>query len=1279
LLLACCVIGVSETAYSQSAKVDPAVMTEILASLRQLGFMPGAATTSIDRDTELALTLFTKTENPPELAGLKGSYAENTLLFRDALRSVIGQRRAEERETRLFIETPHGEGSPQLAIDLAAKHAVSWDGTAIKSWNLETGRQRWSATTPLLAGDKNANANTLVIAEDGRKAIVGNVAFRVYDNETGKVLRTFWARFDANRQLPTAWAMAVRPGTSELLVGDSMLGGRLSLYDFEAGRFIGELGRESSVSVAVAMSPDGHYAATTSYDFGIRIWDLKARRLVRNISGPRGLRLEHPVFFKDGQTVAASAAYTSTDPGLRNTLFFFNISTGAVSSQPFKTLGSTHAAADGKHLYVGGERADTGYGTYLFDGQGRIEKKISTNATFLISERRAGPADVLFGFDNGQLTATTLDEKKLWDTGAERLGINGFAVGADGTTDTLYGNGADLFKFDVADGSIARIGRFAHPESEVYLAISLFLTGADRIAGGYFASPDPRVQSQGLDAKPDCSAVVKGAPNGEVVVIEPYDHSASAGLIAAWAGGEVVLLDDKDCRERTRFPVEFASSTRAIGIKFISEKLFPAGLKFSGNGRTLFVWRAEAAVQAYDVGTGRRSAVYSAAFDNGALPADLAESFAAARRNGLSPLVHHVVTIPNSKKFLALLSGNYMTTNAYKNNVVLVFEEGNPRWIGAYRMPQFISQSAVDSSGTRMLVEMSPFGVQMIDVLSGRTLAGFGAQPGNIKSLGLSPDGRLAFVLAGDGTLKTYSASSGALLLTTVVASDGAWLSITPEGFFASAGGGERFVRLKRGVDIYDIGQVYQSLYRPDLVREKLTGDPRGILREAAARLDPEKVMASGSRPEVKLLSPQDRAIGSNDQVTADVEITGRSGGIGRVEWRVNGVTIGVDNADLPAAANAAPLRLSRALTLDDGDNDVEVVAYNNANLVASPPARVTVVGQAPASRTPPRLFVLAIGVNDYEDQAIRLKYAVPDAQALADGIGKAGRGLYDSVNVTVLSDADVRRGKLDATFADLARQIRPTDVFVFSIAGHGKTVDGRYYFIPQDIKLAGLPSIVAEGIAQEQWQRWFASVPAKKSVLLFDTCESGTLTGEGRETQALERGAASDRLAQATGRTILTASSGDTVALEGYRGHGLFTYNVLDALDHGDSDGNGTIDVGELAAYVYANVTALSEQVFKQRQVPQMRITSSNYALVKPAHVLPDAAPELAISAQPTHRLAEAADLLVLPAMDARRVRKLDVKTPVTLVKSEGAWTLVAQQGRPLGYVATRDLAPLQ
>ena len=115
-----------------------------------------------------------------------------------------------------------------------------------------------------------------------------------------------------------------------------------------------------------------------------------------------------------------------------------------------------------------------------------------------------------------------------------------------------------------------------------------------------------------------------------------------------------------------------------------------------------------------------------------------------------------------------------------------------------------------------------------------------------------------------------------------------------------------------------------------------------------------------------------------------------------------------------------------------------------------------------------------------------------------------------------------------------------------------------------------------------------------------------------------------------------------------------------------------------ELAAYTYAQVTAISEQLYKQRQEPQIKI-SLNYALVRQAHVLGESAPAVAINGKPTVQLTHTARIQIKPTNGATTVRSLAPRTAVTVLKSEGDWTLIAQDGRPLGYVATRDLVPMQ
>jgi uncharacterized caspase-like protein len=96
--------------------------------------------------------------------------------------------------------------------------------------------------------------------------------------------------------------------------------------------------------------------------------------------------------------------------------------------------------------------------------------------------------------------------------------------------------------------------------------------------------------------------------------------------------------------------------------------------------------------------------------------------------------------------------------------------------------------------------------------------------------------------------------------------------------------------------------------------------------------------------------------------------------------------------------------------------------------------------------------------------------------------------------------------------------------------------------------------------------------------VILLDTCESGALTGgytKSRTAGPMSE-AAVGRLHEATGRPVLTAASPGKAAYENYKGHGVFTYALMEALHLGDTNNNGKIEVTELAAHVEKRVPEL-------------------------------------------------------------------------------------------------------
>lgn len=552
--------------------------------------------------------------------------------------------------------------------------------------------------------------------------------------------------------------------------------------------------------------------------------------------------------------------------------------------------------------------------------------------------------------------------------------------------------------------------------------------------------------------------------------------------------------------------------------------------------------------------------------------------------------------------------------------------------------------------------------------------AQFRALPGDGPRAALL-GGRVGVILDQVGIHRAYDLKTGALLAEFLATPDGEWLMLTPEGFFAASPHGAQLVSVSNGLRAFSVDQVYQALYRPDLVAAKLAGDPDGLVAKAAAELDLARVLGSGPAPITRFKLPTAKS--SEPEFEVEIELQDEGGGIGRVEWRLNGMTVEVQPTRAPVALDEGLPTARARMALDPGENIIEVVAYNAAGLLASPPRQMSVTWDGVASSEPPVLHVLAVGVNDYADGRLQLKYAAADAQAFADAMKKAGAGLFKSVNVVTLLDRDVTEAKLDVAFTEMGKQAKSQDVFLFFLAGHGKTVEGKYYFIPQDFRFEGDDPIRSHGINQDRWQEWAARIKAKKSVMIYDTCESGSLTGTRSVDAAMAQSAAVERLTRAMGRTILSASTDDAPALEGYQGHGVMTWAMLDAMGQADANGNATIEVTELASFLDVKVPEVSFAAFGLRQVPQMSIKGSDFALGSKVSVLEDSAESF--PATLTHVLAGGTKVLDGPAGNPLQEIPAGVFYGVYKIAEKDGFARIAKDGKALGWAPIAALTPLQ
>jgi hypothetical protein len=188
--------------------------------------------------------------------------------------------------------------------------------------------------------------------------------------------------------------------------------------------------------------------------------------------------------------------------------------------------------------------------------------------------------------------------------------------------------------------------------------------------------------------------------------------------------------------------------------------------------------------------------------------------------------------------------------------------------------------------------------------------------------------------------------------------------------------------------------------------------------------------------------------------------------------------------------------------------------------------------------------------------------------------------------------------------------------------------------------------------------------------------------------------------MTRATGRTFLTATTDDAPALEGYHGHGVFTYALLDALEHADVNNNGLIEVSELADYIDRKVPDFSFDAFKLRQIPQRNIVGNNFALVNKTTILTassDAAPAktakgtpsaqangtsstgAVIPTKPTHVVIAPADVFTAASTSGTIVEKLMPGAQVSLIETSDGWVAVARNGKKIGYIMEQALLRLR
>ena len=500
--------------------------------------------------------------------------------------------------------------------------------------------------------------------------------------------------------------------------------------------------------------------------------------------------------------------------------------------------------------------------------------------------------------------------------------------------------------------------------------------------------------------------------------------------------------------------------------------------------------------------------------------------------------------------------------------------------------------------------------VKLWDISSGTEVRVFqGHSPDFIvavTSVKFLPNGRY-ILTGGDSSVRLWDISTGEEIAMMVTFEDGEWLTITKEGYYNSSEKGAQYLSVKVDDKNYSVDSFYDVFYRPDIVAAKLREEDikdlititmKDAIKSPPPVVEISPIAASPTSPKAK--------------VCYNIKSTG--GGIGEVRLFHNGKLIESDGYYKEAAktitektelaklnskaiyedmrsvkikekAEISPITTKtkgeafndcKEIDAVSGENEISITAFNKDNTVQG--YMQTAKFTSAIKQEEPHLYILSIGIDQYKDNTINLKYAAKDSKDIKEKILKQAETLYKPQNIhhITLKDIEATKANITGKINTLSQKIKPTDSFIFFVAGHGVLLQNQYYMLTHEYDGKVNESAM---ISSNEIVEMSKKIKSLSQLFIFDTCHAG---GVDYIVSGLYD-ARMSVLAKKMGLHIYASANSIQQAMDGYQGNGLFTYTLLDGLNNNknaDKNKDNKISLTELGEYSKTTTTDISKKI---------------------------------------------------------------------------------------------------
>jgi WD40 repeat protein len=1047
------------------------------------------------------------------------------LLFIPIVSAICAAERPE-----IFVQLGHTGHVFSAAFSPDGKYIVSGgDDHAIKIWDAATGRElkNFSGHT--------WNVRSVAFSPDGKKIISASwdKSIKLWDIETGHEIRSF-AGHDS-----MANAVAFSSDGRFALSGGI---GKMKLWDIATGREVRTFAGHGDNVYAVALSPDGKYALSGSHDKTMRLWDVQTGRQIKSFN-IHGDLVSAVAFSPDGKH-ALSGSFDGA-------IVLWDIASG----KPRKAFTG--------HEYPISSAVFSPDGRYILSGSGdrtvRLWDVTSGKEIKKFTGHQGAVHCVNFSADGRYALSASADRTLiLWDiaSGREVKTFKGYAnfvlcvaLSPDGTFALSGDHGiATLRLWDLSSGRLVR-----EFKGLAYgVAFAAFLPGGKSVLAG---NVEGIFKIWNMD-----TGTEEKTFGGHKMVVDAIAISADGKKIISGDRNGLILLHD-------------VVSGAKIG-EFANQK-YVNSLAFSPDGRYAAAGCDNNLLKVFNLVTGKEEITFK----------------------GHDRPVGTLAFSPDGKY---LLSGSGDRTMKLWDITAGKEEKTFTGHMGTVNATVFFKD------GKRIVSAGGDGRIIIWDVSSGReskTLAGHFSY---VSGLVLSTNGEHIVSVSWDGSLKVWDISSGREMVQLTGFSNGEWIIITPEGYYNSSQDGHRHLNIRQGMKVYGIDQFYDVFYRPDIVAAKLRGDDISSLITLTI-YDAIK----SPPPTVEFTTiPKDT---DKAKTTVCYQVKSTGGGIGEVRLFHNGKLIQSDGYYKEIAGSASDktqlasfnsrkiyddmrsIRVKGSIdtsviskskgavfeTCTDveavpGDNEMSVTAFNKSNTVQS--YMKTINFRSSLKPEEPHLYILSVGIDKYRDEKGNLKYAVKDAGDIEEKFLRQSKTIYKPNNIhhELLTNEQATKENITGRIETLSKTIRPSDGFIFFVAGHGVLLQNQYYMLTHDFDgTINDKSTISSNAIIEMSKK----IKSLSQLFIFDTCHAGGV-------DTIVNGLYDARmsvLAKKMGLHIYASANSKEGAMDGYKGNGLFTYTLLDGLNNNkqaDKYKDGKVSIVGLGEYTKKMTTNISKQI---------------------------------------------------------------------------------------------------